>query len=97
MNERSDRYNIIFSDNNTDYTNNERQDAVLEVANTLASSLIEKLVNDTMNTLESETKSDDTELDVAEDAESTDKEVVAKADDTQATAAAEEDTKPEEE
>ena len=49
-----ERYNIIFDGNDNDYTNNERQNAVLEVAQTLSSSLIEKLVNETMNTLESQ-------------------------------------------
>jgi hypothetical protein len=83
------RYDIIFNnDNNNDNSNNnaQKQDAVLEVANRVTNTLIEKLVNDTMATLESQTESEDTELHAAEETESKDKEV----------AAAEDETKPEE-
>jgi hypothetical protein len=83
------RYDIIFNnDNNNDNSNNnaQKQDAVLEVSNRVSNALIEKLVNDTMATLESQTESEDTELHAAEETESKDKEV----------AAAEDETKPEE-
>src|SRR5919198_4022071 len=62
LRQQPERYNIIFdgnnNNNNNDYTNNERQNAVLEVAQTLANSLIERLVNETMNTLESQAETD---------------------------------------
>ena len=94
LRQQPERYNMIFDGNNNtnDYTNNERQNAMLAVAQTLANSLIERLVNQTMETLESNTEPGAK----AEDTKST--EVVAKAEvkDTEA-AAAEEETKPEEE
>jgi uncharacterized protein YoxC len=98
LRENPERYIIIFNDNNNNDSNHisEQQGAVLEMSQRLASSLIERLVNDTMASLEAqaESKAENTELDIAEDiveTESTDKDVVAKADDTQATAAEEEE------
>jgi hypothetical protein len=88
LGERPDRYDIILNNENSN-NNAQKQDAVLEVANRLSKALIEKLVNQTMETLESQTEAQ------AEDTESI--EVVAKADDTEAAATEEEEIKPEEE
>ena len=64
MRERPERYNIIFND---DTSNSEKQNAVLEVANTLANSVIERSVNQIMHTLESQAETESE----AEDTEST--------------------------
>ena len=87
LRQQPERYDIIFGNDN-DYTSNEKQDAVLEVSNRLSKALIERLVNQTMATLESE----DTESDV-EETESTKTEVASE----HMQATEEEDTKPEEE
>ena len=64
LRERPERYNIIFND---DTSNSEKQNAVLEVANTLANSVIERSVNQIMHTLESQAETESE----AEDTEST--------------------------
>jgi hypothetical protein len=46
LRERPERYNIIFND---DTSNSEKQNAVLEVANPLANSVIERSVNQIMH------------------------------------------------
>jgi hypothetical protein len=56
LKERPERYNIIFNDNTS--SNNEKQDAVLEVANVLANSVIERSVNHVMSTLESQAETE---------------------------------------
>jgi hypothetical protein len=69
LRERPDRNDIIFN-NNDNYNNNnneQRQDAVLEISNRLTNSLLERLVNQTMATLESQSESEETELDAAEE------------------------------
>jgi hypothetical protein len=112
LRQNPERYNIIFGNNsnkNNDNNNQgnintyEQQDAVLEVSAKLSKALIERLVNETIETLESQTEADveseDTQLDAAEDleTESMDKEVAAKVDNTEAASAEEEETKLEEE
>jgi hypothetical protein len=96
LRERPDRYDIIFCGGNSGNSNNiyEQQNAVLEAFAKLSKALIERLVNETIETLESQTEADveseDTpELDATKDTEteSKDKEVVA---------AEEDETKPEE-
>ena len=105
--ENPDRYDIIFNNDNDSSTNNnaQKQNAVLEVSAKLSKALIENLVNETMNTLESqadtesEAEAENTELGATEDIEHTDKEeaVETESKDIEAAAAEEEEeTKPEE-
>ena len=99
LRENPERFAIIFNDNNNDSNHiNKQQDAVLEVSQHLVSSLIQRLTADMMNTLESQSQSEsDMDIAVAEEkteiegTESTESEVVAKVDDTQAAAAEEEE------
>jgi hypothetical protein len=74
---------MIFNDK--DSNNAQKQDAVLEVAQTLSNSLIERLVNQTMATLESQTESE-------AEAENTETDVEAKSENTEAASVEEEET-----
>ena len=61
LRENPERYNIIFNNYNNNDSNhiiNKQQDAVLEISNRLSKALIDKLVNQTMATLESQSESD---------------------------------------
>jgi hypothetical protein len=61
LRENPERYNIIFNNDNNNDSNhiiNKQQDAVLEISNRLSKALIDKLVNQTMATLESQSESD---------------------------------------
>ena len=98
LRERPDRYDIIFNNENSN-NNTQKQDAVLEVSNKVSNASIERLVNETMNTLESqadadtesEAEAENTELGATEDIEHTDKEeaVETESKDTEAAAAEE--------
>jgi phenylpyruvate tautomerase PptA (4-oxalocrotonate tautomerase family) len=90
LRENPERYTIIFNDNNNNNDSNhinKQQDAVLEVSAKLSKALIERLVNETMNTLESHT---DTESEA--EAENTETDVETKSKNTEAASAEEEET-----
>jgi hypothetical protein len=54
LNKSPYRYDIIFSNSGNNNNNNEYQESLLVLANSFFNSLLEKLVNKTMYTLESE-------------------------------------------